>query len=135
MTSPRPRSPVDVLRSEEELETDVARHEAGRVRAETRVEDVDVMQRVPRQIEYADIERAQPLQADSGQIETLPDGSISIPVFEEQLVVEKRLVVRERVIVRKRTVTEEHVVDATLRREHVEVVADDHVAGRVHDDG
>ena len=34
------------------------------------------------------------VDADSGEVETLPDGSISIPVFEEQLVITKRLVVR-----------------------------------------
>ena len=56
-------------------------------------------------------------------METLPDGSISIPVFEEQLVVTKRLVVRERVIVRKHTVYEEQVVTADLRRERLEVEA------------
>jgi stress response protein YsnF len=64
-------------------------------------------------------------------VETLPDGSVSIPVFEEQIVVTKRLVVRERVIVRKHTVYEDHVVTADLRRERLEVVADAGVV--VHD--
>lgn len=68
---------------------------------------------------------------DSGEVETLPDGSVSIPVFEEQLVVEKRLVVRERIVVRKELVTDEQVVTADLDREHVSVDADDEVAGRV----
>jgi len=38
---------------------------------------------------------------DSGEIEYLDDGSVSIPIIDEELVVYKRLVVRERVIVRK----------------------------------
>jgi uncharacterized protein (TIGR02271 family) len=68
---------------------------------------------------------------DSGQVEELPDGSLSIPVFEEQLVCEKRTVLRERIIVRKETVTEDRVVEADLRREHVEADPDAEVADRV----
>jgi uncharacterized protein (TIGR02271 family) len=69
--------------------------------------------------------------ADSGEVETLPDGAISIPVFEEVLVVEKRRRVRERIIVRKETVIEDQVVEADLRREQFAVEADDGVADRV----
>jgi stress response protein YsnF len=57
---------------------------------------------------------------DSGEIETLPDGSISIPVLEEELVVTKRVIVRERIIVRRNVVTERRRIDAELRRERVE---------------
>jgi uncharacterized protein (TIGR02271 family) len=64
-------------------------------------------------------------------VETLPDGSISIPVFEEQLVVEKRLVVRERVVIRKYRETRQERVEADLRRERVEVDADASVRDRV----
>lgn len=46
------------------------------------------------------VDRAAAYDQDSGQIETLADGSILIPVFEEQLVITKRLVVKEREIVR-----------------------------------
>jgi len=67
-------------------------------------------------VEHADLEREAPEEGDSGEVEVLPDGSISIPVFEEELVVEKRLVVRERVIVRKQMVSEDRVVEADLRR-------------------
>lgn len=61
---------------------------------------------------------------DSGEIETLPDGSISIPILEEELVVTKRLVVKERIIVRKDTVTETRRVDAELRKERLEIEGD-----------
>ena len=79
---------------------------------------------VRRGIEQADLQRVDVDDGDSGRIETLPDGSVSIPLFEEQVVVEKRLVVRERVVVRKQTVVEDHVVEADLRRERLEVDAD-----------
>ena len=87
---------------------------------------------VGRGIEQADVDRAAVGEADSGEIETLPDGSVSIPVFEEQLVIERRLVVRERIIVRKTVVTEEVPVTADLRRERVEVDGDAEVAEAVH---
>jgi uncharacterized protein (TIGR02271 family) len=58
-------------------------------------------------------------------VETLPDGSISIPVLEEELVVTKRLVVRERIVIRKETRTVTETVEAELRREHVDVDVED----------
>lgn len=111
-----------VLRHEEELRLDVAPREAGSVRAATSVESVRVRESFPRQVERVQtIDRLPAEAGDSGQIETLQDGSISIPVFEEELVVTKRLVVRERVIVRKVTVTEHQAVEADLRRERIDV--------------
>jgi hypothetical protein len=38
-------------------------------------------------------------EADSGEVELNGDGSISVPIFEERLVVEKRLVVARRLLV------------------------------------
>jgi uncharacterized protein (TIGR02271 family) len=70
---------------------------------------------------------AEPRAGDSGQVEYRADGSVSIPIFEEELVCEKRLVVKERIVVRKETVTEDQVVEADLRRERVEVDADPEV--------
>ena len=80
--------------------------------------------RAPREVEQVELEQAALAESDSGEIETLPDGSISIPVFEEELVVSRRPVLRERVIVRKRRVTEEQRIEETLRRERVEVEGD-----------
>jgi uncharacterized protein (TIGR02271 family) len=68
---------------------------------------------------------------DSGKIETLPDGSISIPLFEEELVVTRRTVLRERVIIRKEEVTEWERVEAELRRETVRFETDDVPSGSV----
>jgi uncharacterized protein (TIGR02271 family) len=86
---------------------------------------------VPRYVEHAEVERADAEPTDSGQVETLADGSISIPIFEEQIVIEKRLVVRERVILRKYRTTEEHRVEADLLRERLEIDASPDIADRV----
>ena len=136
MSQPEPPlSPSDeeasVVRHDEELVTDGVVAKAGRVGVRKLVEHERVETRVPRGVEHTEFERQAPGEADSGEVEILPDGSVSIPVFEEELVIEKRLVVRERVIVRKHTVTEERRVEADLRRERVEVEADPEVADRV----
>ena len=136
MTQPRhplssAREEASVVRQEEELVTDTVVAEAGRVGVRKVVDHDRVETVVPRGVEHAEFERHAPGEADSGEVEILADGSVSIPVFEEELVIEKRLVVRERVIVRKHTVTEEQRVEADLRRERVEVEADPEVADRV----
>lgn len=118
------REAPPILRSEEELELGTRAEEAGAVRARKRVETEHVEELVPRRIEHADVERTAPAEGDSGEIETFPDGSVSIPVLEEELVITKRMVVRERIVIRKRTVTEEHRVETELRKERVELDAE-----------
>ena len=119
---------TDLSLSEERLATSRDTVETGRVRARKRSETSTVEQRGPQGVEHAEVDRGGPvLEGDSGQVETLEDGSLSIPVFEEQIVVEKRLVVRERIIVRKHTVYEEHVVSADLRREELDIEVDGEV--------
>ena len=116
---------AEVTVSEERLRVGAEREQIGSARAVKHVDVEQAQARVERGTEHADLERSvvDDVEADSGEVETLPDGSISIPVFEEQLVITKRLVVRERVIVRKHTVYEEQVVSAELRRERLEVEA------------
>ena len=111
--------------SEEQMRVGTQVEQSGAARAVKHVDVEQVSTRVERGTEHADLERlaVADAQADSGQVETLPDGSVSIPVFEEQIVVTKRLVVRERVILRKHTVYEEHVVTADLKKERLEVEA------------
>jgi uncharacterized protein (TIGR02271 family) len=121
-----------VIRREEELDLGTETHEIGRVRARKAVDAETVQRVVDRRIEHTMLERAGAEEDDSGNVITLPDGSISIPVFEEQLVISKRLVVRERVILRKHTTTEQHRVEAELRRERVEVTGE---GGAVVEDG
>jgi len=128
-----PQSP-SVVRSEEELRVETTPHEMGRVRARKVVDTEHVTQVVPRAIEQADVERVAPDPDDSGQVETLPDGSVSIPVFEERLIVQKQLVVIERVIIRKSRTTHDHQIEADLRREHIEIDADPEISDRVSGD-
>ena len=116
------RDQNSVVRQEEELYVRTVTGTNGADRARKRVESERVVQDHDREIEVADdVERAPAREGDSGEVETLPDGSVSIPLFEERLVVHKELFVRERVIVRKRTVTEQHRIEAQLRKEQIEV--------------
>jgi uncharacterized protein (TIGR02271 family) len=124
---------TSLVRHEEELELGTQEYEAGTVRARKRVETQRVERVEPRSVERGDFERAPADDADSGEIETLEDGSVSIPLFEERLVVRKELFVRERVILRKRTVTEHHRIETELRKEWIEVGGD--VEGEPPDGG
>ena len=123
----------EVVRSEEQLRVVHETEQVGAARAVKHVDTEKVQTRVSRGSEHAETEvhGVADAEADSGEVETLPDGSLSIPVFEEQIVVTKRLVVRERVVIRKHTVYEDQVVSAELKRERLEVEADDGVV--VHD--
>jgi uncharacterized protein (TIGR02271 family) len=123
---------VSTVRREEQLTVGRVEREVGRVRIRKTIEEQPVDDVVTRGVEHADIQRLPPNQDDSGQIETLPDGSVSIPVLEEQLVVERRVVVRERIVVRKRVLHEEERVEGELRREVVDVDVDPPAHDLVH---
>jgi uncharacterized protein (TIGR02271 family) len=125
------RDGPSVVRSEEELDVERRVREAGAVHARTRVEHHREERVVPVGSERTDIEHVPRAAGDSGQVEILEDGSVSIPVFEERLVVTKELFVKERVIVRKHVVSEDHRVSADLRREHVDIDVDESVRDRV----
>jgi uncharacterized protein (TIGR02271 family) len=124
-----------VTRHEERARVEHELHETGRVRVRKNVETVPVEEVVPRNVEQVDFsERMDADENDTGEVITLEDGSVSIPVFEEVLVVTKKLVVRERVIVRKETVVDEYRLQTELRREHVTVDDDsDNDSGLVQD--
>jgi stress response protein YsnF len=87
----------------------------------------------PGDVEDIELEHIDPNEEDSGEIETLPDGSLSIPILEEELVITKRVVVRERIIIRKQIQKEQVLVEADLRRERVSIVADPEVELRTGD--
>jgi len=108
-------------RHEEELELGRQLAPLGNVHVEKRVETERVERGVPREVEHASVERLAAAEGDSGEIETLPDGSVSIPVLEEEIVVTKRVVVRERIVVRKEVATRTERVEAEVRRERVDV--------------
>ena len=121
MSGERRDEDASVVRHEDELQVEKRPVVVGAVRATKAVDTERVIETVSRQIEDAEFERVAPREGDSGEIETLPDGSVSIPLFEEELVVTKRLVVRERVVIRKRTTTETERVRAELRKEQIEL--------------
>ena len=124
----RKQSGIDVVRHEEELlKIDTAWKGIGYLKARKLIDTVKVKDFMPRDVEHVDIARVAPTNEDSGKIETLDDGSISIPIFEEQVIVTKRIVLKERVIVSKRTVTERERIKVELRREHVSIDADPEV--------
>jgi uncharacterized protein (TIGR02271 family) len=128
------RGAAEAVRHEERLDVGTEVEESGRVHVRKHVETHPVEYSVPRDVEHVDTnERIPAEEGDSGEVELLDDGSVSIPVFEEVLVVTKRLVVRERVIVRKRTVVDEYRLQTELRREEVTVEADEGVT--LNDDG
>ena len=106
----------------------------GYAKVRRQVEVENARSREPRRREQLTQQRVAAAEGDSGEIETLPDGSISIPLFEEELVITRKTVVRERVIIGKEHVTEWQTVEAEIRREHVAFQTDDVAAGSVHGD-
>ena len=123
MTAPREED-ASLTRLEEELDVGKRTQLAGTLRARKSVETRQVGDVFEREIEELDdVERTAPRENDSGEIETLEDGSVSIPVLEERLVVTKEIVVRERVVIRKRTTTERERIETELRRERIEIDA------------
>lgn len=120
-----PRDEVAVDLHRERLDVGTTTRDAGGVRLRTEVTSYPLEQRLAREVEdVSGTERVPVAEGDSGEVEVLPDGSVSVPVLEEVLVVTKEVRVRERVVVRKSTVVDEHVVRTELRREHVAVEAE-----------
>jgi uncharacterized protein (TIGR02271 family) len=103
----------------------------GYVRARSRIGRSRVDLAVAKAVERAALERVPVAEGDSQRIETLDDGSISIPVFEEELVVTKRVVLKERIVLRKRIETVTETVVDELRKERIEIEADESVRDRV----
>ena len=120
-----------VVRSEEQLHVGSVLQDVGRVIARKLVRSRRDTEEVERSVEEVELDRTPAEPGDTGEVITLPDGSLSIPLFEEQIVVEKRLVVRERVVLRKFAVAHTEQVEADVRVEHVEVFADEQVSDRL----
>jgi uncharacterized protein (TIGR02271 family) len=129
---PKPEDPT-LIRHEEKAIVGKRWEGLGYAHVRREVKRGKVRADYPRQREQLAQERVPVNEDDSGKIETLPDGSISVPLFEEELVVTKRTVLRERVIIRKETVTDWQTVEAELRREHVSFETDDLPAGSVEE--
>lgn len=125
------RDDASLVRHEEEATVTKRWEGVGSARIRREVEQGKVRAEYPIRREAFAQERVPVADDDSGEIEMLPDGSISVPLFEEELVVTKRTVLRERVIIRKDTVTDMQTVEAELRREHISFDTDDVPEGSV----
>jgi uncharacterized protein (TIGR02271 family) len=108
--------------SEEELNVDRQRREAGSVHVNKHVETEHVSREVPVTREEAVIER-RPIdgRSASGRDVEITDDEIRVPLHEEQAVVEKRTVPKEELVVRKREVQDSQTVEADLRKERADV--------------
>jgi uncharacterized protein (TIGR02271 family) len=120
-----------LVRHEEEASVGKRWQGIGSAHVRREVERGKVRAEYPREREQIAQERVPVSEDDSGKIETLADGSISVPLFEEELVVTKRTVLRERVIIRKESVTDWETVEAELRREHISFDTDDLPEGSI----
>ena len=78
-----------------------------------------------RDAEELDADHVPPEPGDDGEVHELADGTLSIPVFEEQIVVTRRTVVRERVLLRRQIVAETVQVNEEVRREQFELESRD----------
>jgi stress response protein YsnF len=94
------------------------------VRVRKRIEPFAVVEVHDRSVEFGDVYEGAPDHADDGRIVELEDGSVSVPLFEEQVVVEKRLVLRERVVIRKAVLGEHARISEQRDVERVEIEAE-----------
>ena len=134
----RPPDPerAHVIRAEEEV---AGAHGGGwrgvgHLRARKRVGSVRVDEVLARDVERLTTERAPAADDDPGGIQRLPDGSLSIPVYEEELIVTRRVVLRERVVIRKGVETVRQRVRDELRKERVELDVDEGLEDRIVDE-
>ena len=123
---------IVAFRVEEEAEGEAGGWRGvGFLRARKQLQVVRVDDSVERRGEELDVQRLAAADDDAGGVLTLPDGGVSIPIYEEQLVVTKQVVLKERLVVRKRVVTTRVPVEAELRRERVDIDVDEEIRDRV----
>ena len=96
------------------------------------IETVPVQEEVTRSVVYVDAEHAPAADEDDGQVHELSDGTLSIPVLEEQIVVTRRTIVRERLLVHRHIQSETVLIEDEVRREQVEIEADDGTPIEIH---
>jgi uncharacterized protein (TIGR02271 family) len=118
---------------EEQLVAHKELRELGDVLVHTQVEEVPGRLEVDAYHEEVDIEHEPVGQAVSERKEPWEeDGTLVVPVYEEQLVVSKRLILKERLRIRRIGTTERQLFQDTLRRERL-VVEDPAGSGLVHE--
>jgi uncharacterized protein (TIGR02271 family) len=109
-----------MTRSEEELDIEKRRVQAGEVSVRKHVDTEHVSQPVKLMREDVTIER-RPVRADQagGTIES--ESEIRIPLTEEQAAINKRAVLKEELVIKKEMKSEEKNVEADLRKERIDV--------------
>jgi uncharacterized protein (TIGR02271 family) len=123
----RPGADDAMTRSEEELRVGTATEERGRARLRKWVETEHVSETVPVSHEEARVVREPITEENRDRAMSGPDiaeDTHDVTLREERVVVGKETVPRERVRLEKETVTEEHPVEADVRKEHIDVERD-----------
>lgn len=120
-TSSELRVPV----AEEQLDVAKRSRKAGEVRVTKQVRTEEKQVTVPVTREEVRVERvpAGPRAASEGEARFAQE-SISVPVMEEEVIVSKRPVVREEVRIHKESRQEQRPVQASVRREEVDIDED-----------
>jgi len=117
------RSDASVVRSEEELSVDKVQRESGRARLSKYVVTEDVNLTVPVRKEVARVVR-EPIEGTEAGVIDADGVEAEIVLTEETVVVDKKVVAKERVGIETETETHEETVEATLRKEEVDVDGD-----------
>ena len=118
---------------EEQLVANKEPRDAGEIIVRTEVDTVPAQVEVDALREEVEVEHEPSGEVVSKRDEPREeDGTLIIPVYEEQLVVTKRLILRERLRVRRVGTTERRLFQDTVRRERL-VVEDPQQTTRVHE--
>ena len=118
------RENENVQLREERLRVETESEQAGEVRLGKRVTEREETVEVPVREERVVVERT-PVQGETHRGEITGDNeTIEVPVTRERVNVEKEAVVTEEVNVRKETTERQEPVQATLRKEELEVEGD-----------
>jgi len=118
---------------EEQLVAHKELREAGEVRVRTQIEEVPGRLEVEAYREEVEIEHEPVGQVVRERVAPWEEnGTLVVPVYEEQLVVVKRLLLREHLRIRRVATTEKQLYEDTLRRERL-VVEDVNHTGLVHE--
>lgn len=122
---PKPQSTdesITVPLKEESLDARVVENRQGSVRIHKHVETHPVQESVQLNHRDVTVERLEKNDVASERLEPWhEDGSLMIPVYEEELVTEIRLVLREVIRVTQNVRTETVAVEGDVRREVVEI--------------
>jgi uncharacterized protein (TIGR02271 family) len=137
---PRPRQvaplgPEDrvVELREERLVAHREAREVGEVVVRTQVDEVPGRLEVEAVREEVEVEHVPVGEVVSERVRPWEeDGTLVVPVYEEQLVLVKRLVLREKILIRRVETRERRLFEDTLRKERL-VVQDDSGANLVHE--